>query len=92
VRRPRPDRCRRSAGARGSGRRRAVTLRVSSPVGAEYCVIFRSVQDRPHPLPPPGRLLVAAITSQEDQLMTADFSLTGGVALVTGAGSGSAGR
>src|ERR1700729_2088070 len=27
-------------------------------------------------------------TSWEDQLMTADFSLSGGVALVTGAGSG----
>ncbi len=34
------------------------------------------------------RLQVAAITAQEDQLMTADFSLSGGVALVTGAGSG----
>ena len=32
--------------------------------------------------------LVAAITPGEDQLMTADFSLSGGVALVTGAGSG----
>src|ERR1043165_5544262 len=39
-------------------------------------------------LPRPRRLRVAAITPWEDQLMTADFSLSDGVALVTGAGSG----